>query len=80
MLVKNKILPEGMRGFTSDNDPDGEGRKEMVRTALSTIGVKLKQVYFSGGDGRALLIVEGDAEKIPVLEAWATSTGAFSSK
>jgi len=52
----------------------------MVRTALSTIGVKLKQVYFSGGDGSALLIVEGDAEKIPVLEAWTTSTGAFSSK
>ncbi|MEC8564264.1 MAG: hypothetical protein VXY90_10270 [Pseudomonadota bacterium] len=79
MLVRNKISPEGMRGFTSDNDLDGEGREEMVRTALSAIGVELKQVYFSGGDGSAVLIVEGDAEKIPVLEAWAMSTGAFSS-
>ena len=69
MLVKNKISSEGMRGFTSDNDLDGEGREEMVKTALSAIGVELKQVYFSGGDGSAVLIVEGDAEKIPILEA-----------
>ena len=34
MLVRNKISPEGMRGFTSDNDLDGEGREEMVRTAV----------------------------------------------
>ena len=46
MVVKNKISPEGMRGFTSDNDLDGEGREEMVRTALSAIGVELKQVFF----------------------------------
>ena len=57
MVVKNKISPEGMRGFTSDNDLDGEGREEMVRAALAAIEVELKQVYFSGGDGSAVLIV-----------------------
>ena len=77
MLVKNKISPEGMRGFTSDNDLDGEGREEMVRTARSAIGVELKQVYFSGGDNNAVLISERDAERFPVLEAWAMSTGVF---
>ena len=46
MLVKNKISPEGMRGFTSDNDLDGEEREEMVRTALSAIGVSSSRFIF----------------------------------
>ena len=59
---------------------DGGGdREEASRKALSEKGMELKATYFKTASGSAVLIVEGDPEKLTVLEVWAMSTGAFQS-
>ena len=77
IYVRNKYSADGLRGLVERNG--GGDREEASRKALSEIGMELKAAYFTTASGSAVLIVEGDPEKLTVLEVWAMSTGAFQS-
>ena len=49
-------------------DRRGDDNREVAtRNAFKLIGVELKSWYFSTEDASAVLVVEGDAKKIPLI-------------
>ena len=75
ILVRNRFSNEGMKGLVDRRGDDN--REVATRNAFELIGVELKSWYFSTEDASAVLVVEGDAKKIPLIEAWALASGVF---
>ena len=75
ILVRNRFSNEGMKGLVDRRGDDN--REVATRNAFKLIGVELKSWYFSTEDASAVLVVEGDAKKIPLIEAWALASGVF---
>ena len=75
ILIRNRFSNEGMKGLVDRRGDDN--REVATRNAFKLIGVELKSWYFSTEDASAVLVVEGDPRKIPLIEAWALASGVF---